>query len=85
MTTVPLTQALLDVADVYCAAVQRSRARVSTLVFGSGDRLDGIAGGKDLTTRSFERALQWFSDHWPEGTDWPEQVDRPAPKTRPEA
>ncbi len=72
-----LTDALLLVADLYCAAVGRSRGRVSTMVFGSGDRLDGIAHGKDLTTRSYERAMTWFSRNWPEDAAWPQEVLRP--------
>jgi len=74
-----LTDRLLLVSDTYCAAVHRSRARVSTIIFGGGDRIDGIATGKDLNTRSFEKAMAWFSSNWPEGADWPEGVERPTP------
>lgn len=72
-----LTEKLVLVSDTYCAAVQRSRARISTLVFGGGDRMDGIAAGKDLNTRSYERAMRWFSENWPDGVDWPEGIERP--------
>ncbi len=72
-----LTEQLLRVSDVYCAAVNRSRSRISTIVLGGGDRIDGIASGKDLNTRSFEKAMLWFASNWPEGVDWPEGVERP--------
>jgi hypothetical protein len=75
-----LTDRLLKVADAYCAKVERSRARISTIIFGSGDRIDGVAEGKDLNTRSFERAMQWFSSNWPDGLIWPEGVERPQPQ-----
>ena len=72
-----LTDQLLLVSDAYCAAVNRSRSRISTIVFGGGDRIDGIARGKDLNTRSFEKAMQWFASNWPEAVAWPEGVIRP--------
>jgi len=79
-----LTEQLLDVCDRYCAHVGRARSRVSTRVFGSGDRLDGIAAGKDLNTRSFERAMAWFSQNWPADLAWPEDIARPvAAQARP--
>lgn len=68
---------IVTLADVYCLATGRSRARVSTLVLNRGARIDEIADGADLTTGSYERAVEWFSEHWPEGIDWPECVARP--------
>jgi hypothetical protein len=68
---------LIAVADAYCAARGRSRARVSTIVFNSGQTLDRIAAGKDLTTGNWERAMAWFHENWPEGAKWPREVSRP--------
>lgn len=76
-----LTEKLNRVVDAYCAHVRRSRSRVSFIVFGDGSRLDGIAAGKDLNTRSWERAMAWFSANWPEGLDWPAGVERPEAAT----
>lgn len=73
-----LRDQLLTVSDAYGAARGISRSRVSTIVFNAGLALDRVASGRDLTTRKFERALQWFSDHWPQGTRWPKGVSRPA-------
>ena len=70
---------LLLVADTYCEAVGRSRSRVSTLAVNDGKRLDLIASGRDLNTGTYESAMLWFSDNWPDGAAWPEDVDRPAP------
>lgn len=72
-----LTSDLITVSDLYCAARGLSRARVSTLIFNAGKTLDGIAEGRDLGTRSFERAMAWFSANWPEGRIWPEGIERP--------
>jgi hypothetical protein len=55
-----------------------SLARVSTLVFNEGKKLEAIASrGADLATGRFENAMRWFSAHWPEGCDWPSDVPRP--------
>ncbi len=51
--------------EAYCRHAGRSPARVSTLIWNHGSRYRRIASGCDLTTRSYSRALQWFSDHWP--------------------
>ena len=67
------------VAGAYCAARGLSRSRVSTIVFGDGQKLDQIEGGADLTTRRYEAALRWFAANWPEGAPWPRGVPRPKP------
>lgn len=72
-----MTSQILAVADVYCRASARSRARVSTLVFNRGSKLDDIASGADLNTASFERAMVWFSGHWPDDLAWPDGIERP--------
>lgn len=68
---------LLTVADAYCAARKRSRARISTIVFNAGTALDRIAAGKDLTTGNWERAMAWFHANWPDDVEWPSEVQRP--------
>lgn len=76
--TLSLTQKLMVVADAYCEATGRSRSRISTIIFGGGDRLDGVARGNDLNTRSFEKAMAWFSQNWPAQREWPAGIERPA-------
>lgn len=62
------------------------RQRVSTIVLQRGATLQRIADGEaDVTTGTFERAMQWFSDHWPKGADWPADVPRPDAETLMEA
>ena len=75
-----LRDQLIAVADAYCLAVGLSRARVATIVFNAGAALDRIAAGRDLKTGSWERAMRWFSDHWPDGAEWPEGIERHTPK-----
>lgn len=73
----PLRTQLIRLADAYGAARGISRARLSTIIFNAGHRLEHIAAGKDLTTSSWERAMAWFHDNWPEGVEWPRSVARP--------
>lgn len=72
-----LREQLLLVVDAYCAHTARSESRVSTQVFSGGRRLHQIREGGDLGTMSFEHAMRWFSDNWPEGFVWPADVPRP--------
>ncbi len=72
--------AVLRLFSIYCAAAGRSHSRVSTLVWNHGARYRQILSGADLRTRSFERALRWFSRHWPPNVPWPAQIHRPEPE-----
>ena len=76
---------LLCVADAYAAASGISRSRVSTIVLNRGATLDAIASGKaDVTTGTYEKAMLWFSSHWPSAAAWPHDVERPV-ANQPEA
>ncbi|MFA7308338.1 MAG: hypothetical protein WC026_16895 [Hyphomicrobium sp.] len=68
---------LLSVARAYGAAERIDLSTVSWRALGDTKKLPAIVAGKDIQVRRFERAMQWFSDHWPDGADWPETVARP--------
>jgi hypothetical protein len=73
----PIDQ-ILAIADAFASAKGLSESRISTLVFNDGKRLKDLReNDRDLGTKVFARAMQWFSDHWPEGAEWPEGVARP--------
>lgn len=81
----PLKNQLLRVAQVYAEAMGTkgrdglpSLSGISTRIFGDGKTFARISSGGDLTTGSWERAMRWFSDNWPDAAEWPEQVSRPA-------
>ncbi len=81
-----LVSHLALVARLYAGHRHLSLARVSALVFGNGGKLPAIVdGGADLTTRSWVKAMGWFSDHWPDGLDWPSDVPRPCGVTEEKA
>ncbi len=82
-----LREQLISISDLFGEAKGIGRQRVSTIVLNRGASLDLIAAGKaDLNTGTFERAMHWFSDHWPDGVEWPRDVLRPVPAAKvPEA
>lgn len=77
MPAMNMREQLLLVADTYADAAGIGRKRVSTIVLNGGSKLDAIARGRDITTGTYEKALAWFSDHWPADAVWPEAVLRP--------
>lgn len=70
---------VVALANAFADARGIGEARVSTLVFNDGKRISRVREGADIGVRSVERAVQWFSDNWPEGVDWPLEVPRPEP------
>lgn len=72
-----LIDGLLIVCDRYCRLAGIRRGTLSTRLFGRGTKLDDLVAGGDLNTGTFERAMQWFSDHWPKGAAWPDEIPRP--------
>ena len=74
-------EVLLTLFECYCRRAKLSEARVSSLVFNHGGRIARIRAGRDFTISSYERAMRWFSNNWPEGLSWPAGIERP-PRSR---
>ena len=36
-----------------------------------------VSKGRGVNVRNADRALEWFSEHWPEGVEWPREIMRP--------
>jgi hypothetical protein len=68
---------LLAVASAYMRATGLRQTTLSSRVFDDGKRLTAIENGAGITVARCERALQWFSDNWPEKGRWPAGVPRP--------
>ncbi len=68
----------LSLVDAFCVATERAEATVSTLVFNDGAKIKLLRSGRNIGVLTLDRAVQWFSDHWPEGAEWPESLPRPA-------
>lgn len=74
---------LFDIVEAYRKARELSDARVSTLVFNDGGKIKSLREGTDIGVRRLQRAIQWFSDNWPENAVWPLSVARPDPAPAP--
>jgi hypothetical protein len=70
---------LLAVARAYGAAAQVDLSTVSWRALGDTKKLPALVAGKDIQVRRYERAMQWFSNHWPPEAEWPAAVPRPTP------
>ncbi len=68
---------LLSVAKAYARFEGIEMHTVSSRAFGDGKKLGAIETGSDIQVRRFEKTMQWFSDHWPDGAEWPSGVARP--------
>lgn len=73
------TAELLMLARAYAAEQDINFKTVSSRVFNDGKKLDAIAAGGDLYSARLNKAVRWFSDHWPSDLPWPEGIARPAP------
>lgn len=68
---------LIVLAEAFCAVTGRSESRVASLVGGTGIFYRRLRNGGGCSAAVYQRALQWFSDHWPSDTPWPEGIARP--------
>ena len=77
MTDIPT---FLTLVDRFCAAQGIAEATLSTRLLNAGGRLAALRDGQtDIGVKRLARAVQWLSDHWPEGAEWPVSIPRPAP------
>ena len=67
----------LQVIDSFASLTGNSPATISRRVLGGGARIRNLRTGGDIGIKTVERALQWFSDHWPDTAAWPAGVARP--------
>jgi len=68
---------LLRVARVYAELEDIPLTTVSSRALNDGKKLGALEDGADINVGRLEKALTWFSEHWPEG-EWPAEVPRPS-------
>lgn len=66
-------------ATRYAETLGVSVASVGKAALRDNTFFQRIEAGEGFTIRTFDRALQWFSDNWPSDTPWPSDIPRPAP------
>lgn len=78
-----LVQALLQVAYLYSGATGASLSSIGRAACQNARFFDALTGGKSCTLRIYSDMMQFFSDHWPDGTQWPVNVRRPLSRAEP--
>ena len=74
-----LREKFILVFDTFVVHSGVAESTLSDRLLRSGTRFRHIRKSSDISTGTFERVVQWLSDHWPEGVEWPEDVERPQP------
>lgn len=77
------SEKVLTLARLYAKRVKLSLSTVSTYMSGSGDVLQRLENGHDLTTRRAAGFVLWLSTHWPPDLEWPSDIPRPSVPTKP--
>lgn len=74
-----LKQHLLSLSAAYAAATGMKMTAIWVAVLNDRAFPSRLNSDKTITIRTYDRAVQWFSDNWPGAANWPEGVMRPAP------
>ncbi len=70
---------LIRLGRSYAGSRGLALSTVGRLAGGQGTFFRRVAAGR-VTIRRVDRAVQWFSDHWPAELAWPEDLLRPEPQ-----
>lgn len=73
---------LLLLARFYREATGLKAVTLSWRLFGDSKKLGLIENGGDIQVTRYEKAVQWFSDNWPDAP-WPPAAG-PRPERTPE-
>lgn len=67
---------LLLVCEEFARKTGMRETILSRHLFADAKRIGVVRNGADLHVSTWERAMSWLSDNWPEGEPWPEGVQR---------
>lgn len=67
---------LLRLINKYQELTGDSDSFVSNKLFGNGTKLPLFRAGSSMDIMVYERAIHWFTEHWPKGkrAEWPSGV-----------
>ena len=75
-----LSSSLVALAEEYAAVKKVSLWRVGHLSANRGSFFVDLQNQRrHCQTNTYERVIQWFSDHWPADEPWPADIPRPEP------
>lgn len=72
-----ITDDIIKLAELYAQHRAIEISTVSTYAEGDGKFFMSLKNGGDCTVRRAHRALNWFSNNWPNDLEWPRSVSRP--------
>ena len=72
-------QHLLNLCDTYIRSKGISASYIGILILNNSKFFSRIEKGGSCTIKTYNKVLQWFSDHWPDGLEWPADCERPTP------
>lgn len=67
---------LVVLVEAFCAATERSEARIANLAGRDGQFFARIRDGKGCSVDTLDHLRAWFSANWPQGKPWPEGIER---------
>ena len=70
-------QDLIILAQTIARYKNRAPATVSNWIVGHARLFSRLEAGQGTTVATYNRAAQWFSDHWPDDLAWPANIARP--------
>lgn len=71
-----LRRALRKIGDIYASASDLKSSTVWARAVGDARFIERIESGKGFTVKTYDAAMEWFSDNWPDGAEWPTDVSR---------
>ena len=63
--------------DAFCGISPLSPKTIWGRAVGDARFFQRIEAGHGFSVRTYDKAVQWFSDNWPEDAVWPPEVPRP--------
>ena len=74
-----LKRDMLATCESFCERTGKKPSTVGTYAVNDGKFFDRLGGDAKFQFDTYQRVMQWFSDHWPSDAAWPEGIHRPAP------
>lgn len=72
-----LVSNLNAVFEAFSAASKLKASTIWARAVGDARFMDRLSSGASFTIKTYDNAIKWFSDNWPQGAVWPANVNRP--------
>ncbi len=69
-------------AEQFSAHTGKTLSTIGSYAVRDGKFFARLQDGGDCTTKTVNKVVQWFSDHWPTDLAWPSDLPRPTSKNK---